>query len=126
MRQYFGVTFSPDLLSASLARDQDPPDESTWGRLGDFVLPQDDGHLRFRHALVRDAAYEGLSFRRRRELHARVGETIERRAPTREEEAALLSLHFFHAQRYEEAWRYSRVAGDRAQEIYANVEAASL
>ncbi len=120
-----GVTFSPDLLSASLTRDHDPPDESTWRRLGDFVLPQEDGHLRFRHALVRDAAYEGLSFRRRRELHARVGETIERRAPNPEEEAALLSLHFFHAQRYEDAWRYSRVAGGRAQEIYANVEAAA-
>jgi class 3 adenylate cyclase/tetratricopeptide (TPR) repeat protein len=120
-----GVTFSPDLLSASLTRDQDPPDESAWRRLGDFVLPQKDGQLRFRHALVRDAAYEGLSFRRRRELHARVGETIERRAPNPEDEAALLSLHFFHAQRFEDAWRYSRVAGGRAQEIYANVEAAA-
>ena len=31
------------------------------------------GRYRFRHALMRDAAYEGLPFRRRRELHARVG-----------------------------------------------------
>ena len=37
-------------------------------------------HLRFRHALVRDAAYEGLPYRRRREVHERVGETIERAA----------------------------------------------
>ena len=31
------------------------------------------GVMRFRNTLVRDAAYEGLPFRRRRELHARVG-----------------------------------------------------
>ena len=36
--------------------------------------------LRFRNALIRDAAYEGLPYRRRRVLHDRVGETIEARA----------------------------------------------
>ena len=40
--------------------------------------PDVAGAFRFRHALFRDAAYDGLSFRRRRELHARVGEVLER------------------------------------------------
>ena len=31
------------------------------------------GRLRFRNTLVRDAAYEGLPYRRRRDLHAHVG-----------------------------------------------------
>jgi tetratricopeptide (TPR) repeat protein len=43
-----------------------------------------------------------------------------------EDQAELLSLHFFHAHRYELAWRYSCVAAERAQGIYANVEAAQF
>ena len=35
----------------------------------------------------------------------------------------MLSLHFFYAQRFEDAWRFSRVAAERAAAIYANVEA---
>src|SRR5207237_3893742 len=37
-----------------------------------------------------------------------------------------LSLHFFEAHRFEEAWRYSQIAGGRAQAIYANVDAATF
>ncbi len=41
-----------------------------------------------------------------------------------EEAAELLSLHYFNAGRWEEAWKYSRMAGDLAREVYANVDAA--
>ena len=37
-----------------------------------------------------------------------------------------LSLHYFHAQAYEEAWTYSLVAAERARAVYANVEAAEF
>ena len=80
--------------------------------------------MRFRNTLVRDAAYEGLPFRRRRELHARVGEAIESAAASPEEEAPTLALHFFEAQRHDKAWYYGRVAGDRARSVAAPVEAA--
>ena len=43
-----------------------------------------------------------------------------------ESDAALLSLHFFHAQRYDETWSYARTAADSAREVYANVEAVKL
>ncbi len=90
-----------------------------WDRLGEFVErdPNVAGAFRFRHALIRDAAYEGLSYRRRRELHGRVAEVIERRQGERPEDAAeLLSLHYFNAGRWQEAWTYSRLAGDRARD----------
>ncbi len=116
-----GASFTKDLVDAALAPESPAPD--VWERLGDFLV-EEDGHLRFRHALVRDAAYEGLPYRRRREVHGRVGETIETRAGDRaEDEAELLSLHFFHAHDFDKAWRYSRMAGDHAQSIYANSEA---
>jgi class 3 adenylate cyclase/tetratricopeptide (TPR) repeat protein len=118
-----GATFRPSLVEAAL--EEDARDESVWRRLGEFLL-EENGGMRFRHALVRDAAYEGLPYRRRRELHERVGETIERTAARPVDEAALLSLHFFYAHAYDKAWQYSRIAGEHAQAIYANVEAATL
>ena len=81
--------------------------------------------MRFHHALIRDAAYEGLPYRKRRELHARVGDSIRAAAgDSPQEQAELLSLHYYAAARWDEAWTYSRVAGDKAREVYANVEAA--
>jgi class 3 adenylate cyclase/tetratricopeptide (TPR) repeat protein len=122
-----GASFSPDLVTDILAAEGVPPDDDAWKRLGDFVIGGGDRTLRFRHALVRDAAYEGLPFRRRRRLHARVGERVEREAGDRpEDHAELLSLHFLKAQEYRRAWRYSKIAGERAESKYALVEAGDF
>jgi class 3 adenylate cyclase/tetratricopeptide (TPR) repeat protein len=125
-----GVSFSGALIAEVLEDDPNVAAASdAWDRLGEFVERDPDvaGAFRFRHALIRDAAYEGLSFKRRRELHGRVAEVIEQRHGARMEEAAeLLSLHFYRAQRWPETWRYSVEAGRRAEEKYANVEAAAF
>ena len=96
-----------------------------WGRLGDLVKPDASGELRFRNTLIRDAAYEGLPYRRRRVLHGRVGEAIEAAAAdgSLDEEIPSLALHYHEAQRWDKAWRFCREAGDRAMSIYANVDA---
>jgi tetratricopeptide (TPR) repeat protein len=91
-------------------------------RLRQFFI-QEQGRLRFRHALMRDVAYEGLPFSRRRMLHDQVGHAIEASAPTPEAQCELLSLHFFHAGRFDKAWHYSVVAGERARAKFANGEA---
>ena len=121
-----GVTFDEVLLGAML-RDEIALDETLWNRLKGLVDRDADGLLRFRNSLVHDAAYEGLPFRRRRELHTRVAQAIEARARVTSlaDEAGLLSLHFFHADDPERAWEYSRIAGDHAKRVYANVEAAT-
>ncbi|MET0563717.1 MAG: tetratricopeptide repeat protein [Gaiellaceae bacterium] len=122
-----GVSFSGSLIDDVLEGDEDVASASdAWERLGEFVErdPHTPGAFRFRHALIRDAAYEGLPFKRRRDLHGRVAEVIELRQGERpEEESELLSLHYYRAERWSEAWRYSVVAGRRADEKYANVEA---
>ena len=124
-----GSTFSSELVGHVLAAD-DPsasPDSESWDRLNEFVErdPYTAGGFRFRHALFRDAAYEGLSFRRRRELHASIGAAYESlHASELSEYAELLSLHFLHADEHAKAYRYSLVAGERAREKFANVEAA--
>ena len=120
-----GVRFDEALLAAALP-DWVEADDAIWGRLAELIEPDPDGGRRFRNALVREAAYEGLAYRRRRELHARVAETIETTAASPEEEASVLALHFFEAGRRNKAWRYSRLAGDHARSVAANVEAAKF
>jgi class 3 adenylate cyclase/tetratricopeptide (TPR) repeat protein len=119
-----GGTFTESFLADFLGVDDEALDEPLWGRLDGFLLRRSGGEVAFRHALVRDAAYEGLPFRRRRALHARAGEVIERRGgETADERADVLSLHYLRAGRYEAAWRYSKLAGRRAEATYASVEA---
>ncbi|MCH8130757.1 MAG: AAA family ATPase, partial [Acidobacteria bacterium] len=90
-------------------------------RLKDF-LEVDQEWVKFRNSLVHKAAYSGLPYRKRRELHGNVAESIERSSGG----ADLLSVHFFNAGRWSEAWEYSLSAGDHARDIYANIEAATL
>jgi class 3 adenylate cyclase/tetratricopeptide (TPR) repeat protein len=123
-----GATFSGDLVARVLEGDPDAAlDSESWDRLGEFVErdPYVAGWFRFRHALIRDAAYHGLSFRRRRELHGRVAAVIEADAPD-EADPETLSLHYDLAQRHAKTWRYSLIAAERAQAKHANVDAAEF
>ena len=125
-----GVLFDAAVIADVLVGDSAAAgDSEAWDRLAEFIErdPYVAGGFRFRHALIRDAAYEGLPFRRRRELHLRVGEVYERRHGADVEEVAeLLSLHFSLGKNAPKTWRYSLAAGDRAQEKFANVEAAEF
>jgi predicted ATPase/class 3 adenylate cyclase len=119
-----GTRFDPALLEEAVRSDVEL-DADVWDRLSDVLSLDPDGSLRFENSLVRDAAYEGLPYRRRRVLHERVGETIEATAgESLEEEVATLALHFHEAQRWDKSWVYCRQAGDRAMRIYANLDAA--
>ena len=78
----------------------------------------------FKHALVRDAAYESLLKSKRRELHGRIAQTLEHSFPERAEaEPELLAYHLTEAGLAEPAIVYWRKAGLRAIERSANVEA---
>lgn len=123
-----GSAFDLPLLADVLAAEVPGADRrDRWRPLDEFLLDRPDGTIAFRHDLVRATAYEGLSFRRRREIHGRVGLALEERAGERaDEEAALLSLHFLEAEDFDRAWRYAAKAGERAQAGFANVVAAEL
>lgn len=118
-----GRTFSAELLQEILPNEVGDPDQ--WTRLADFVDRDGEEHLRFRHDLVRDAAYNGLSYARRREIHSAVGAALERRSPNPDLDADVLSLHFLAAGEFDKAWRYAVVAGDDARSKYANVDAGA-
>ena len=119
-----GMSFDEGLLTEVLGR---PLDAGVWERLREFVSAEAPGTFRFRHQLLRDAAYEGLPYARRRQLHGQFAEALERRAAgAPQAEAAQLSLHYFNAQRYATASHYARIAGERAAAVYANAEAAGF
>jgi predicted ATPase/class 3 adenylate cyclase len=80
----------------------------------------------FKHALVRDAAYESLLKERRRQLHARVAEILEERFPaTAAAEPELLARHYAGAGLAEPSVRHWRRAAELAIARSANVEAVA-
>jgi tetratricopeptide (TPR) repeat protein len=84
------------------------------------------GAFTFRHALTQEAAYGSLLVRHRRELHHRVAEGIEAASPDRLDDVAALLVHHYVASGDDEAiLRFALLAGDTAQRLYANNEAAA-
>ena len=121
-----GRSFRTEVLRAVVADEPGDTDEATRVVLNRFLERDGKDRLRFHHAMARDVAYEGLSYRKRRELHGRAGRVVEERAqPNPETAADILALHFSLANEHEKAWRYAVIAGDRARSAYANVEAAT-
>ena len=78
----------------------------------------------FKHALTQEAAYELLLIRRRKELHRRAGEALERLYPERQDELApVLAYHFRHAEDWQRTADYAIRAGAQATKVYAMSEA---
>jgi class 3 adenylate cyclase/predicted ATPase len=78
----------------------------------------------FKHALVRDAAYESLLKSTRREIHARVGAIIEKEWPDIVAgQPELLAYHYGMARNAEFAALYWQSGGRRARSRSANLEA---
>lgn len=90
-----------------------------------LVRPDATGY-RFRHALIRDTAYELLPFAQRRALHESAAQWIEHsRADELEGWHPLLAHHYERAENVPKAVHYLERAGEHALlHDYANVEAA--
>ncbi|MEK6209470.1 MAG: AAA family ATPase [Pseudomonadota bacterium] len=78
----------------------------------------------FKHALVRDAAYDSLLKSSRREIHAKVGAILEEEWPeVVVGQPELLAYHYSLAGNAEMALRYWLKGGQRARSRSANLEA---
>ncbi|HSJ27867.1 MAG TPA: adenylate/guanylate cyclase domain-containing protein [Acidimicrobiia bacterium] len=120
-----GRSFRRVVLDELLAPEDMVIDNATRQALAHFVVAEGTERWRFRHAVMHDAAYEGLSFRKRKELHARAGEVIERLAGADTAAVAeFLALHYAIAGGHAAAWKYGVIAGDKAKRAFANVEAS--
>ena len=94
-----------------------------------IFLPEGRGLDRgfsFKHALLRDAAYESLLLARRREWHERTARTLEQRFPDlAADEPEVLAYHFGEASLVGPACSYRMRAGDRAMGRSAYKEAVA-
>jgi len=88
-----------------------------------LLEPDGEGRMKFRHIVIRDVAYAGLPYRRRRQMHHQVGQALERTGANREDLPDQLALHYFHAGQHEKAWTYLRAAGARALARHAHIDA---
>ena len=80
----------------------------------------------FKHALVKDAAYQGLLHSKRRQLHKEIAQVLETRFPqVTERSPELLAHHYQEAGEVEKAVPYSFRAGDAAAKRYASTEASA-
>ncbi len=78
----------------------------------------------FKHALVQEAAYDGLLLQERRELHGRVAAAIESLFSDRLDDFyGLLAHHYSVAENWDKAQEYLFKAGDQAGSIAADAEA---
>jgi DNA-binding SARP family transcriptional activator len=93
-------------------------------------VPGGIGRMRFAHALIRDAAYHGISRSRRVQLHRQVGEALEvLYSSDLDPHLAELAHHFFVAAAGgdgRKAVDYARRGGDRAASQLAYEEAIRL
>jgi len=85
-----------------------------------------DSSYQFKHALIRDAAYEALLRSRRRELHSRIAEVVVRQFPERATSAPeLVAHHYTEAGVLAQAIPYWQRAGQNAVARSAHAEAVS-
>jgi TOMM system kinase/cyclase fusion protein len=123
-----GREFELDLLTRISPLDQDALREALSQLTGAGIIHrrrrlEGDLYL-FKHALLREIAYESLLKSSRREHHARIAEALEQHAPevasTRPE---LLAHHYAGAQQIVKAVTYAEHAAQLALQRFANAEA---
>ena len=127
-----GRQFPRDLLAALVeASGYALDDEALADRLAELigsglVRREGAGRFAFRHALIRDAAYNSLWIRDRQMLHRRVVELLRARWPeVAAQQPELLAQHLTEAGQHAEALIQWELAGRRAAARSAQLEAIS-
>lgn len=123
-----GRQFSHEILAIACSQ----PDEFVAQRLDELTnagivfrtgIPP-DATYRFRHALLRDAIYNGADSDTRRALHGRIALSVERRLPKIvDSQPGLLAFHAFRGELFDKAADYAFRAGRYAAGIAAMREA---
>jgi tetratricopeptide (TPR) repeat protein len=85
---------------------------------------EDNLEFVFKHALTHQAAYDSMMEKRRKELHLKIAESIEKVFPERISEFfGTLAMHYQKAEKYSKAKYYLIKAGDEAYASAAATEA---
>ncbi len=80
-----------------------------------------DAEYGFKHILIKDVAYTGLSKKKKCEIHKKVAECVERIFREKiEDYYEVIAYHYFNAEILEKSYEYYKKAGDRAKKLYSN------
>ncbi len=115
-----GHQFDFDLVQATSGRRESEVVDGLDELLARQVVSEHEGSYRFNDDLIRAVVYRDLSYGRRRLLHRRTGEALERLRPN---DAAVLAQHFERAAKPGKAARYALQAGLAARAVFAHDEA---
>jgi len=83
-----------------------------------LVVEESADEFAFRHELTRQATYNSMLLRERKQLHRAVGETMEA-LYAGDARSGELAHHFFAAGEWHKAYSYALRAGEQAQQQYA-------
>ncbi len=125
-----GRQFSHDLLAAITSAGEERLQEALAALVNSELVfsrgTPPEALYTFKHALVRDAAYESLLLSKRKALHGRIATAIESRFPhTVEANPQILANHFCEAGNIPTAVHYWLKAAESASARSACVEAAN-
>jgi tetratricopeptide (TPR) repeat protein/AAA+ ATPase superfamily predicted ATPase len=118
-----GEKFDPTMLAAALSMDKILVHENLHQMSHSTLLVNPaDSVYRFGHAKFREVLYEELSPPLKKEYHARVGETIEKDAQTKEVPVNELAFHYLQAGNKEKSVKYALLSGEDARKRFSNTE----
>ncbi|HSJ53326.1 MAG TPA: tetratricopeptide repeat protein, partial [Anaerolineae bacterium] len=115
-----GHTFTFDLVQRTAGRGELETVDGLDELVARQLLREGDGEYRFVHRIVQAVIYRSLGRHRRRLLHRRAGEALEKLRP---DEIAALARHFELASEPGRAARYALRAGLAAKAVYGHFEA---
>ncbi|MBI1879113.1 MAG: hypothetical protein HYR94_12985 [Chloroflexi bacterium] len=115
-----GSQFGFDLVHATSGRQESEVIEALETLLARQIISEYEGKYRFNHNLIWAVVYRGLSYGRRRLLHRRAGEALEKLQP---DDAATMIRHFERAEEPGRAAQYALQAGLVAKAVFAHTEA---
>jgi predicted ATPase len=121
-----GRRFNPELLAVAAGETEIDEPLAAMQALDLIHLDDRSSDYIFKHALVRDALYQGVLTERRQGLHSKIAEEIERRSSNRLAEVAeVLAHHYSQTNHTAKALIYLSMAGSRSLGVYSLEEAAN-
>ena len=127
-----GAVIGREFSHALLAAVADRPEDQLRSGLDQLVASElvfrhgvpPNAIYTFKHTMVQDVAYQSFLKSRREQLHARIARVLEERFPeTAATQPELLAQHYTSAGLHDQAVDYWHIAGQRASERSANLEA---
>ena len=121
-----GRHFDPELLAVVIGETDVDARLAAMQALDLVRLDGKSGDYAFKHALVRDALYQSLLTDRRKALHLKTADEIERRSANRLTEVAEeLAYHYSQTDHADKAFAYLSMAGSKSLSVYSLDEAAT-